>query len=42
MNIQVSLPSGQNNEYFTRRLFEIYDNISIKYSENEKHLQQKL
>ena len=40
--IQVSLKSDKNNGYFTRRRFDIFDDISLNSSQNEKCFRQKL
>jgi len=41
--IQTSLISDmKTNGYFTRRLMHIYDNISLKHSDNEKRFRQKV
>ena len=40
--IKVPLKYDKNNYYFTQRPMNIYDNTSLKYSENEKLFRQKL
>jgi len=40
--IQVSLKSGNNNKYFTRRCMYIYETILSNFSWNEKCHPQKL
>ena len=40
--IQVSLKSDNNNVYFTRRRFHIYDNMSLNSSYNEKWFEIKV
>ena len=37
---RVELKSDKNSRYCTRRRFDIYDNISMNYSSNEKRFRQ--
>jgi hypothetical protein len=40
--IRVPLKCDKNNGYFTWRRFQIYENTSLNYSQNEKHFKHTL